>query len=61
MSGWGDNDRGVSWTIDEARTPSNNFLDKQGLDVIARAHWVVEDGYEFFADRGLVTVFSAPN
>jgi serine/threonine-protein phosphatase PP1 catalytic subunit len=22
---------------------------------------VVEDGYEFFADRGLVTVFSAPN
>jgi len=22
---------------------------------------VVEDGYEFFADRQLVTVFSAPN
>ena len=22
---------------------------------------MVEDGYEFFADRGLVTVFSAPN
>lgn len=22
---------------------------------------MVEDGYEFFANRGLVTVFSAPN
>ena len=26
-----------------------------------RAHQVVEDGYEFFAGRELVTVFSAPN
>ena len=24
-------------------------------------HQVVEDGYEFFADRQLVTIFSAPN
>jgi serine/threonine-protein phosphatase PP1 catalytic subunit len=22
---------------------------------------VVEDGYEFFANKGLVTIFSAPN
>jgi diadenosine tetraphosphatase ApaH/serine/threonine PP2A family protein phosphatase len=28
---------------------------------VVRAHQVVEDGYEFFADRGCVTVFSAPN
>jgi serine/threonine-protein phosphatase PP1 catalytic subunit len=26
-----------------------------------RAHQVVEDGYEFFAGRRLVTLFSAPN
>ena len=26
-----------------------------------RAHQVVEDGYEFFHERALVTLFSAPN
>jgi len=31
------------------------------MDLIARAHQVVEDGYEFFAKRQLVTLFSAPN
>jgi len=36
-------------------------LEKNNLDLICRAHQVVEDGYEFFADKKLVTVFSAPN
>ncbi|GFZ01688.1 type one serine/threonine protein phosphatase 2 [Actinidia rufa] len=31
------------------------------MDLVCRAHQVVEDGYEFFADRQLVTIFSAPN
>lgn len=39
----------------------NNFLEDQDLDLIVRAHQVVEDGYEFFAGRRLVTLFSAPN
>ena len=37
------------------------FLEKNDFDLICRAHQVVEEGYEFFGDRQLVTVFSAPN
>jgi len=56
---WGDNDRGVSFTFGAEIV--RVFLKKHNLDLIARAHQVVEDGYEFFAGRQLVTVFSAPN
>lgn len=51
--------RGVSVTFgaDIVQT----FLDLHDLDLVVRAHQVVEDGYEFFAERRLVTVFSAPN
>ena len=37
------------------------FLQRTDLDLICRAHQVVEDGCEFFAQRQLVTIFSAPN
>jgi serine/threonine-protein phosphatase PP1 catalytic subunit len=59
ISGWGDNDRGVSFTFGSDVVTS--FLEKFDLDLICRAHQVVEDGYEFFAKRQLVTLFSAPN
>lgn len=39
----------------------SSFLRKNELDLICRAHQVVEDGYEFFAKKQLVTIFSAPN
>jgi len=39
----------------------DEFLNKFDFDLIVRAHQVVEDGYEFFAGRQLVTLFSAPN
>lgn len=57
--GWGENDRGVSFTFGTDRV--NEFLQKHDLDLICRAHQVVEEGYEFFAERHLVTIFSAPN
>ncbi|KAL3068572.1 hypothetical protein niasHT_030863 [Heterodera trifolii] len=31
-----------------------------GIDYIVRAHQLVMDGVEYFADRHLITVFSAP-
>lgn len=93
ITGWGENDRGVSFTF--GQDVVHNFLRKHDLDLICRAHQVrnmypnfvslidvcvhslsvisevfcknvgtfqvVEDGYEFFAKRQLVTLFSAPN
>ena len=37
------------------------FTEKHDIDLILRGHQVMDDGYEFFADRKLVTIFSAPN
>eukprot|EP01129_Flabellula_baltica_P011132 TRINITY_DN480_c0_g1_i2.p1 TRINITY_DN480_c0_g1~~TRINITY_DN480_c0_g1_i2.p1 ORF type:complete len:308 (+),score=50.56 TRINITY_DN480_c0_g1_i2:13-936(+) len=56
---WERNDRGVSYIFGEEVV--DQFLERHELDLICRAHQVVEDGYEFFANRQLVTLFSAPN
>ncbi|XXG79222.1 hypothetical protein AAC387_Pa09g0338 [Persea americana] len=57
--GWGESDRGVSCNFGADKL--QEFLDKNDLDLICRGHQVVEDGYEFFGHRRLVTIFSAPN
>ncbi|XP_041369323.1 serine/threonine-protein phosphatase PP1-beta catalytic subunit-like [Gigantopelta aegis] len=59
VQGWGESDRGVSYTFGADVVKA--FLRKHDLDLICRAHQVVENGYEFFANRQLVTLFSAPN
>ncbi|KAI7817203.1 Metallo-dependent phosphatase-like protein [Gamsiella multidivaricata] len=56
---WEDNERGVSYCF--GRSIIQKFLNKHDFDLVCRAHMVVEDGYEFFNERTLVTVFSAPN
>ncbi|EIW69591.1 serine/threonine-protein phosphatase PP-Z1 [Tremella mesenterica] len=56
---WEDNERGVSYCY--GKSVINAFLATHDMDLICRAHMVVEDGYEFYNDRTLVTVFSAPN
>ncbi|KAJ1311090.1 hypothetical protein OPQ81_009593 [Rhizoctonia solani] len=56
---WEDNERGVSYCF--GKSVINDFLVRYDMDLICRAHMVVEDGYEFWNDRTLVTVFSAPN
>ncbi|CAK9101180.1 Serine/threonine-protein phosphatase PP1 [Durusdinium trenchii] len=57
--GFGVNDRGVSVSFGPEIV--QQFLKLHDFDLIVRAHQVVEDGYEFFSNRGLVTLFSAPN
>ena len=59
VDGWGTNERGVSYTFNENIV--NKMVEDLDIDLICRAHQVVEKGYEFFADKKLVTVFSAPN
>ncbi|XP_059297661.1 serine/threonine-protein phosphatase PP1 isozyme 1 isoform X2 [Lycium barbarum] len=59
VKGWGMNDRGVSYTFGPDKVAE--FLMQHDMDLVCRAHQVVEDGYEFFAERQLVTIFSAPN
>ncbi|KAH3903415.1 protein-serine/threonine phosphatase SCDLUD_001052 [Saccharomycodes ludwigii] len=52
-------DRGVSYVFGKKNV--YDFVSKFDFDLIIRGHMVVEDGYEFFARKKFVTVFSAPN
>ncbi|TAQ91164.1 hypothetical protein B7494_g524 [Chlorociboria aeruginascens] len=56
---WESSERGVSYSF--GKKVITDFLARHDFDLVCRAHMVVEDGYEFFEDRILVTVFSAPN
>lgn len=56
---WPKNDRGVSYCFGKKHV--DYFCLKFKMDLIVRGHMVVEDGYEFFDKRKLVTVFLAPN
>ncbi len=59
ITGWSENDRGVSFTF--GPDVVSRFLQKHDMDLIVRGHQVVKDGYEFFGNRQLVTLWSAPN
>ncbi|CAI7674308.1 unnamed protein product [Penicillium viridicatum] len=56
---WEPNERGVGYCFSEKVIKS--FLDRHGFDLVCRSHMVVEDGFEFYQGRTLVTIFSAPN
>ena len=56
---FGNNERNISITF--SKNYVKNFVEKNNLDLICRAHQVVEEGFEFFAEMKLVTIFTAPN
>ena len=56
---FGPNERGISYTF--SKKVLLQFLSDNKLELLCRAHQVVEEGYEFFGNKNCVTVFSAPN
>jgi len=56
---WQVSPRGAGWLFGSRVT--NEFVCINNLDLIARAHQLVHDGYKFMFNKQLVTVWSAPN
>ena len=57
---WAVSPRGAGWLFGDKVT--SEFLHINGMDLIARAHQLVMDGFQYwFKDSNLVTVWSAPN
>ena len=57
---WALGPRGAGWLFGSKVTSEFNHIN--GLDLVARAHQLVMDGYKYwFRDQNLVTVWSAPN
>lgn len=57
--GWGVSPRGAGYTF--GQDMSEKFLQENGLNIIARAHQLIMDGYNWCHDNQVVTIFSAPN
>ena len=57
--GWGISPRGAGFTF--GQDISVQFNHTNGLNLIARAHQLVMEGYNWCHERNVVTVFSAPN
>lgn len=57
---WKSNSRGAGYQFGGSVVKEFNHIN--GLDLIARAHQLVNEGYKFwFKEESLVTVWSAPN
>ena len=60
IDGWAPNQRGAGYLFGERVV--DDFCRLNNLKLIARAHQLVQDGYqEWFTNKNLVTVWSAPN
>ena len=59
VEGFGPSPRGAGFVF--GAKPTGEFLENNGLKMIARAHQLVNEGYKYWFDETLVTVWSAPN
>ncbi|KAI9223011.1 serine/threonine-protein phosphatase PP2A catalytic subunit [Blastocladiella britannica] len=58
-SGWGISARGAGYTFGQDITEAFNY--NNGLTLVARAHQLVMEGFNWAHERNVVTIFSAPN
>lgn len=56
---WSVSPRGAGWLFGRMVTKEFNHLN--GLELIARAHQLVQEGFKLMHDKNIVTVWSAPN
>ena len=59
LVGWGPSPRGAGYIF--GKDVSVKYNHTNGLDLIARAHQLVMEGYNWSHERNVVTIFSAPN
>ena len=59
MVGWGVSPRGAGFLFGKDKV--DEFNHKNNIDLIARAHQLVMEGYKEMFNSSLVTVWSAPN
>ena len=57
--GWGISPRGAGYTF--GQDISEQFNHANGLALVARAHQLVMEGYNWSHEKHVVTIFSAPN
>jgi diadenosine tetraphosphatase ApaH/serine/threonine PP2A family protein phosphatase len=57
--GWGISPRGAGYTF--GQDISEQFNHNNGLTLVARAHQLVMEGYNWCHEKNVVTIFSAPN
>jgi serine/threonine-protein phosphatase 2A catalytic subunit len=57
--GWGISPRGAGFTF--GQDISQNFNHTNNLSLVARAHQLVMNGFNWSHDKAIVTIFSAPN
>ena len=60
IEAWAANNRGAGWIFGHKVVRDFNYIND--LQLIARAHQLVQEGFQFwFAPKNLVTIWSAPN